>query len=175
MRAEAVRDGASPAAKPAEAVSSEAEAWLREFEAGWRNPKGPDEFAAHFKRILDPSVRMSQPQLPTLVGHRDFETGFVAPLFALMPDVHVEIRSWASRGDVLLIELTVRGTLGGRPVAWPGVDRVTLRDGVAVERETYLDPLKILASIAPRPRAWPRYGRSLILQLRHLIRKRGAR
>lgn len=153
--------------------SASAEDWLREFEAGWRDPPGPDEFAAHFERILDPEVRLVQPQLPTLVGHREFETGMVAPLFALMPDVHVEVRSWASRGDLLLIELTVRGTLGGRPVAWRAVDRVTLRDGVAVERETYLDPLQVLGSIASRPRAWPRYIRSQVLQLRHRLRKRG--
>jgi hypothetical protein len=150
-----------------------AEAWLREFEAGWRDPPGPDEFAAHFERILDPEVRLVQPQLPTLVGHREFETGMVAPLFALMPDIHAEVRSWASRGNLLLIELTVRGTLGGGPVAWRAVDRVTLRDGVAVERETYLNPLQVLGSIAPRPRAWPRYIRSLVLQIRHRLRKKG--
>jgi hypothetical protein len=153
--------------------STSAEAWLREFEAGWRDPPGPDEFAAHFERILDPEVRLVQPQLPTLVGHREFETGFVAPLFALMPDVRAEVQSWASRGDVLLIELVVRGTLGGRPVAWRAVDRVTLRDGLAIERKTYLDPLEVLASIAFRPRAWPRYARSQVVQLKHRFRKRG--
>jgi SnoaL-like domain len=178
MRAGASLDGAvSAASRPGSDATArtEAEAWLREFEAGWRDPEGPDQMAAHFKRILDPEVRLVQPQLPTLIGHREFEAGMVAPLFALMPDVHAEVRSWASRGDVLLIELTVRGTLGGRAVAWHAVDRVTLRDGLAIERVTYLDSLQVLGSIALRPRAWPRYARSQVLQLKQRLRKRGTR
>jgi ketosteroid isomerase-like protein len=109
--------------------------------------------------MLAPEIRMIQPQLPALVGHRAFEEDFVKPLFALIPDLHGEVERWGSRGDSLYIELTLRGTLGGRPLSWRVCDRVTLRDGVAVERESYFDPSPILAAVAITPRAWPRFVR----------------
>src|SRR4030081_3726335 len=63
-------------------------AWVDGFEAGWRAPRGPAAFAAHFRPMLDPDVRMIQPMLPTIVGHGAFEERFVKPLFHLIPDGH---------------------------------------------------------------------------------------
>ena len=65
----------------------------------------------------------------------------------------------SSHGDTLYIELTLSGTLGGRPLSWRACDRITLRNGVAIERESYLDPSPILAAVARAPRAWPRFLR----------------
>jgi hypothetical protein len=42
-----------------------------------------------------------------------------------------------------------------RPISWRACDRVTLCDGVAVERESYFDPGTLLAAVARAPRAWP--------------------
>ena len=61
--------------------------------------------------------------------------------------------------------LPLHGTLGGRPILWRVCDRVTLSDGLAVERESYFDPGPLLAAVATRPRAWPRFLR---LQARRL-------
>jgi hypothetical protein len=147
------------AVTPVSDAETSAQAWVEGFAEGWRAPSGPDAFAAHFRPMLAPEVRLIQPQLPTTVGHRAFEDEFVRPLFALIPDVHGEIERWGSRGDTLYIELTLRGTLGGRPLSWRACDRITLRDGVAIERESYLDPSPILAAVARAPRAWPRFLR----------------
>ena len=38
-------------------------------------------------------------------------------------------------------------------------DRVTLLDGVAIERESYFDPGRLIAAIARTPRAWPKFLR----------------
>jgi hypothetical protein len=73
------------------------------------------------------------------------------------------------------IELTLRGSLGGRPVAWRVCDRVTLRDGVAVERESYFDPAPLLAAIARTPRAWPTFMRVQASNLVNRLTKRSAR
>jgi hypothetical protein len=94
-----------------------------------------------------------------LEGHRAFEEEFVKPLFALMPDLHGDVERWGSRGDALYIELTLRGTLRGRPLSWRVCDRVTLREGVAIERESYFDPSPLLAALARTPRAWPAFLR----------------
>jgi SnoaL-like domain len=136
--------------------ATQAREWITGFAEGWRAPSGPEEFAAHFRPMLAPDVRLIQPQLPTLVGHVAFEEQFVKPVFALIPDVHADVERWAASGETLYIELTLHGTLGGRPISWRACDRVTLRDGVAVERESYFDPVPVLAAVARTPRAWPR-------------------
>jgi hypothetical protein len=149
-----------------------AQGWVEGFAEGWRRPGGPDAFAAHFRRLLAPEIRLIQPQLPTLVGHEAFEQGFVKPLFALIPDLHGEVERWGSRGDSLYIELILRGTLGGRPLSWRVCDRLTLREGLAVERESYFDPSPILRALALGPRAWPRFLR---VQARAVLTNRSRR
>jgi hypothetical protein len=144
---------------PPVAPEQTAQEWVEGFAEGWREPGSPDAFAAHFRLMLAPGIRLIQPQLPTLVGHEAFEEGFVQPLFALIPDLHGEVERWGSRGDSLYIELTLRGTLGGRALSWRVCDRVTLREGLAVERESYFDPSPILRAVALAPRAWPRFLR----------------
>jgi ketosteroid isomerase-like protein len=149
-------DTTTAAASPADTSAHE---WVAGFAEGWRAPGGPDAFAAHFRKMLGSEIRLIQPQLPTLVGHRAFEEQFVKPLFALIGDLHADVERWAAREDTLYIELTLRGTLAGRPLSWRACDRVTLRDGVAVERESYFDPAPLIAAIAKTPRAWPRFLR----------------
>jgi ketosteroid isomerase-like protein len=148
----------------------QAEAWVQGFIEGWRAPAGPDEFYAHFRSMLAPDVRLIQPQLPTTVGHEAFKRGFVDPLFALIPDIRVEVEDWAVRGDTLLIAIALVGTLGGRPLRWRAVDRVVLRDGLAIERESYFDPTPLLLAVATRPRAWPRFAAGQLRQIARRLR-----
>jgi hypothetical protein len=124
---------------------------------------------AHFRDLLGPDVRLIQPQLPTLVGHQAFLEGFARPVFALIPDLYGEVERWAADGDTLYIELTVSGTLGGRPVSWRVCDRVKLLDGMAVERESYFDPTVLMGAVLKRPRVWPLFLR---LQARQLLNRR---
>jgi hypothetical protein len=58
------------------------------------------------------------------------------------------------------LHLTLRGTLGGRPIAWRVCDRATLRHGLVVERESYFDPTPLLRAVLTRPRAWPVLARA---------------
>lgn len=148
-------------------AATDAETWVRGFEEGWRSPDGPDGLARHFGPMVDPDVRLIQPQMPLLVGREGLLEGFAKPLFALIPDVHAVVEDWAVRGDVAFIEIRLEGTLGGKPIALRVVDRITLRDGVAVERGSYTDPLPLLAAVLRRPRAWPRFLRMQAMQLRY--------
>jgi ketosteroid isomerase-like protein len=109
--------------------------------------------------MLAADVRMTQPMLPAFVGHAAFEQQFVKPLFDLLPDLRGEVERWGSRGETIFIELTLHGTLAGRPVSWRVCDRVTLREGVAIERESYFDPSPLLVAVASTPRVWPRFVR----------------
>jgi ketosteroid isomerase-like protein len=165
----------SPPSPTIIAEDSDAARWVAGFTEGWRAPRSPEAFAAHFRGRLAPDIRLIQPQLPTIVGHRAFEERFVAPLFALIPDIRGEVERWAARGDTVFIELTLRGTLGGRSVSWRATDRVTLRDGVAVERESYFDPAPLLAAVARAPRAWPGFLRLQAANLANRLRERSTR
>jgi protein-S-isoprenylcysteine O-methyltransferase Ste14/ketosteroid isomerase-like protein len=150
----------TPAAPDTEA----AQAWVAAFAEGWLAPTSADAFADHFQPWLDPRVRLIQPQLPTMVGHRAFRERFARPLFALIPDLHGQVQRFAVGADCAYIELTMRGTLGGRPVAWRVCDRASLRAGVVVERESYFDPLPLLRAVLTRPRAWPALAHSQMRQ-----------
>lgn len=102
-----------------------------------------------------------------MVGHLAFRERFAWPLFALIPDLHGQVERTAVGADCAYIELTLRGTLGGSPVAWRVCDRTTLRDGLVVERESYFDPLPLLRAILTRPRGWPAFARTQMRQRLH--------
>jgi hypothetical protein len=135
------------------------ERWVAEFDRGWRARRGADAFVAHFRGLLADDIRLIQPALPTIDGFAAFERGFVEPLFALMPDLYGEVERWGAREDTLYIELTLRGTLGRHELAWRACDRIALRDGLAVERESYYDPTPLLVALARTPSAWLRFAR----------------
>ena len=163
------------ATAPPPAQQHTAEEWVAGFAEGWRAPTSPEAFVEHFRRLLAPDVRLIQPQLPTVVGHEAFAEEFVQPLFALIPDLHGEVERWAAREDGLFIELMLSGTLAGRPLSWRACDRLILRDGVAVERESYFDSLPLILAVASTPRAWPRYARLRAARLFNGLTGRTAR
>lgn len=133
-------------AAPASTVGSEA--FVERFAERWANPS-----LDGFCQILHPDIRLVQPLAPTIRGHAAFREQF-GRLFELIPDLHGEVTGHSAEGDVVHIDMTLRGTLGGKPVEWDLCDRITLADGLATERVSYFDPLPLLAAIATRPRAW---------------------
>jgi ketosteroid isomerase-like protein len=157
----------SPPARPGRKA---AQAWVLAFAEGWLAPASADAFADHFQPWFDPDIRLLQPQLPMLVGHHAFRERFAQPLFALIPDLHGQVERSAVDADCAYVELTLRGTLGGRPVAWRVCDRATFRDGLVVERESYFDPTPLLRAVLTRPRAWPALARARRRQRRHRTR-----
>jgi ketosteroid isomerase-like protein len=151
-----------------------AEEWVEEFVEGWRRPASPEAFYAHFERVCTDDVRMIQPQLPTMVGKRAFLEGFIRPTFKLIPDLHATVHEWAEAEDgVIFIGFTLAGTLGGRPISWPCVDRIVLRDGLACERRAYFDPTPLVGAVVTRPRAWPAFLGLQIGRLRRGLRSNG--
>ena len=151
------------------AARKAAEAWVRGFEEGWRAPEGPEALAAHFAPMFAPDMRLIQPQIPDTIG-REGLLEFARPLFALIEDLHATVDEWAVRDNVAFIEITLSGTLGGKPVSFQAVDRITLRDGVATERRSYLDPAPLIATVLRRPRAWPAFARSQAIQISQRLR-----
>ncbi len=140
-------------------------AFAETFTEGWRRPASADAFADFFEPHFTDDVRMIQPQLPVLVGKRAFREKFARPTFALIPDLHADVHESAANeaGDVLMISFTLAGTLGDKPISWPCVDRIVLRDGLVAERRAYFDPTPLLRAVLTRPRAWPKFTRIRLL------------
>ena len=57
-------------------------------------------------------------------------------------------------GETVFIELTLDGCVGRRRVCLRACDKVTLADGLATERRTYVDPLSLIAALLRTPRLW---------------------
>ena len=142
-------------------------AWVAMFAEGWANPVDADTFADHFEPHFQPEVRMIQPSMRPIVGKEAFREEFARPLFDVVPDLHGTVENWATNGDVAYIELRLEGTVGGKPFTMRTCDRIRLRDGKAVERIAYLDATPLLKAVALSPRAWPKF---LKTQLRNLRR-----
>lgn len=84
-----------------------------------------------------------------------------ASLFELIAEMRAEVHRWGATEDGVLIEFTVSGLAGGRPISWSAVDRFVVGDdGLATERVTYFDSLPLALTAARRPRAWPAFVRS---------------
>jgi ketosteroid isomerase-like protein len=160
---------------PAERASAEALAWVEAFTEGWRAPTDADSFAGHFDAWIAEDIRLVAPQLPTLVGREAFRERFARPLFELIDGLHATVENWAANGDVVLIEITLRGSVGGRELRLPIVDRVTLRNGVAAERVSFLDPAPLLTAVARAPAAWPTFLKIQASRLTGRLRNGGSR
>jgi ketosteroid isomerase-like protein len=148
------------------ATISAAGAWVEMFAEGWANPVDADTFCDHFDPWFQPDVRMIQPSIRPVVGRQAFREEFARPLFELVPDLHGIVESWAASGDVVYIELRLEGTVGRRAFTMHTCDRITLRDGKAIERVAYLDPAPLVKAVARSPRAWPRFLRTQLRSLR---------
>lgn len=126
------------------------------FEAYWRAPSldGLD-------LLLASDVRLVAPITPTTQGLDEGKQVF-ARLFALVPDLTGVVHRWGTTEDGVLIEFTLSGTVGGKPISWHAVDRFVLGDdGLATVRVNYFDSARLLQTLAMRPRAWPALLRSL--------------
>ena len=143
-----------------ETQADAATALAEQFAAGWRAGGPIERFVDHFAPLCHPEVRLLQPLSPPARGVGGMRRLF-APLFAAIPDLRGEVRRWGPTEDGLIIELTLRGTLGGRPLEWTTADRIILRDGLMVERRAYFDPIPLLPGMLRSPRATLRLLRAM--------------
>jgi hypothetical protein len=128
----------------------------------WRAPT-PERLSL----VLADRVRLIAPMTPVTDTLAEGQRAF-AGLFELIPDLTGEVHRWGATADGILIEFTLSGTAGGKPISWSAVDRFVLgEDGLATERVTYFDSMPVALAAATRPRAWPAFLRSRLRQLRH--------
>lgn len=136
-------------------MSRHAGDFARRFAEYWKAPT-----ADRLDEVLAPDARLVAPMMPTteglLAGKRTF-----AALLEAVPDLTGEVRRWGATDDGVLIEFTLSGTVGGKPISWDAVDRFVIGDdGLASERISYFDSVPVALAVALRPRAWPAFTRA---------------
>jgi SnoaL-like protein len=139
----------------------EAADFARRFAEYWRAPT-PERLDT----ILAERVRLIAPMTPTTRTLKEGQRAF-ATLFGLISQLTGEMHRWGATEDGVLIEFTLSGTAGGKPISWHAVDRFVLdENGFATERVSYFDSAPIALTAARRPRAWPAFIRSRLRQRR---------
>jgi hypothetical protein len=134
---------------------SDAAEFVERFEAYWRAPT-----PAGLERVLAPETRLVAPLTATTHTRAEGIRAFAA-LFDLVQEMSAEVHRWGPTEDGVLIEFTVSGRAGGRPISWRAVDRFVIgADGLATERVSYFDSAPLALTVARRPRAWPAFLRS---------------
>jgi hypothetical protein len=129
--------------------------FARRFAEYWRAPT-PQGLGT----VLAEQVRLVAPMTPVTHTLAEGQRAF-AGLFELVTGLTAEMRRWGATADGVLIEFTLSGTAGGKPISWHAVDRFVLgEDGLATERVSYFDSMPIALTAARRPRAWPAFIRS---------------
>ncbi|WP_130343746.1 nuclear transport factor 2 family protein [Herbihabitans rhizosphaerae] len=146
---------------PSPASAAPEERYLARWAVAWATGDAERCLAGHAATMAGEHTRYVQPLFHAARGERGLRT--VGKLFALIPDLTAEIERWAVADGFAFVEFTLRGHLGGRPVAVRAVDRMTLDGEPLVERENYCDPLPVVLAVLVRPRVWP-------LLVRHRVR-----
>ncbi|HEV3321120.1 MAG TPA: nuclear transport factor 2 family protein [Solirubrobacteraceae bacterium] len=141
-------------------TGSPEERYVARWREGWSYGASQRCLDEHATTIFDEHTLYIQPLFDAVAGERGMRELFEG-LFALIRGLRVELDHWAVNDGVALIEFTLTGTIGGKPIRVRGVDRMQLNGDKLVLRETHLDPLPLLIALLSRPRAWPRALRNM--------------
>lgn len=132
--------------------------FVERFRTGWATGN-LDEFMEYLLPRVTADTRLRQPLSRQAFGPDGLRRMFTG-VFAAVPDLHAIVHRWGPTDDGVLIEFTLTGILGKRPISIDVVDRFVLREGAVVSVDTYFDPLPLL----------PRLLRNPLLSLRLLPR-----
>ena len=122
---------------------TDAERFVERFAERWSSVD-PDRFADLFHvdgTLLHPGMEkaISARQVPA----------YVARIKSVASDIRLQVKTWAARGDDVLIEWVISATFAGEAVQWAGADRFTLRGDRALEGVAYFDTLPLWARLDP--------------------------
>lgn len=118
------------------------------FQRSWVAP-GPGAW----DDLLTDDVELIQPLVPTARGREAWD-GQIQDVLELVPDLTGTVQNWSGHGNTLFIELTLAGTLGGKPVSWNLVDVLTLSGDRVSRRVSYFDSAPLGLTVLRRPRSW---------------------
>lgn len=116
-----------------QALSPVAADFLKRFRAFWDRPSG-----ARVPELIAPDATIHFSGQAPVTGAQ--YCALMDSALAATLGIRVAVQDVAERGDLLFIFWRASAQVHGRPVAWQGVDRFRLRDGMAVEEHVIFDP-----------------------------------
>lgn len=146
--------GGGMAAATQARASGDAAEFVEFFAAGWALGARGD-FFAHFLPRVHADAVFEQPLARAAHGPDGLRELF-EPLFEAIPDLHGEVVRWGATSDGVIVELDLRGSMGGKPLAWTTLDRIVLEDGLILSRKAHFDPLPLVAQLLGHPIATAR-------------------
>jgi ketosteroid isomerase-like protein len=132
---------------------SRAEEFVTKFADFWDDPS-----PQRLPELLHPNVVLVQPLARPMIGTKAAQAEFQRFLCCL-PDLRGRVDRWCGDDDLVFIEFRLHARIGRKDIDWPNVNRLVLRDGKAIERVTYFDPLAILPTLLRHPSIWWRWWR----------------
>lgn len=136
--------------------SSDPKTFVVKFAEFWADPSPLGLF-----ELLHRDVLLVQPLAPRMVGIDAAQAGFQRFCYCL-PGLHARVEHWCGDSDLVFIEFRLRARTAGHLIEWPNVNRLRLRDGKAIERVTYFDPLAMLPTLLRHPSIAWRWWRSRV-------------
>jgi ketosteroid isomerase-like protein len=107
------------------------------YAENWQHPQ-PRKFAL----LYTPDARMINPGFERALPPPEL-AGYYTDLLQRMPDLRLQLMSWAAAPGNLFIEWVARGTVAGKLMTLPVVDRFTLLGLRATEGVAYFDDLML--------------------------------
>jgi ketosteroid isomerase-like protein len=130
------------------------EAFVTKFADFWNDPA-----PQRLPELLHPDVVLMQPLAAPTIGIKAAQADFHRFLHCL-PDLRGDVDRWYTDTNLVFVELRLHARIGGTVIEWPNVNRLVLREGKAIVRVTYFDPLAILPALVRHPSVWWRWWRS---------------
>jgi limonene-1,2-epoxide hydrolase len=121
------------------------DSFVQFFETGWSLPK-PGAFTDFFVPHLHDDFVSTQPIFPEARG-RDGFVALFGQVFDLIEDFVIAVDSWAANGDSIFIKASCTGRLGGTFAEFEVCDRFGLRNELILRRESYFDPIPLIAVV----------------------------
>ncbi|MBU3062688.1 nuclear transport factor 2 family protein [Nocardia sp. NEAU-G5] len=109
--------------------------------------------------LLHPDIVLTQPLAAPMRGLDAARAEFEG-IWRLFPDLRAQIDRWSGDSELLFIEFRLRAHVGRELIEWPNIDRFVLRDGKAIVRTNYFDPLPVFGWVARHPSLWWRWWTS---------------
>jgi hypothetical protein len=128
---------------------------VRGFVDYWSDP-APNRFGSF---AWAPDVHLVAPFLEQTIGVTE---GYqeMARMLSVFDSVVGEVHRWATTPDAVLIEWTMRARVGRRHLEVPFMDRITVRDGLIVERVAFMREFDLFRHVVVSPRAAVRAWRA---------------
>lgn len=124
-------------------MTSDAARWFELFKAFGRAPS-PDSYAA----VFHPEGEVADAGMATPTPASQVRDA-IAHVLRLMPDLHIDMKRYRARGNVVFVEAANSGTINGTRVAWDAVYRVHLKDGLVHRGRRFYDQATLFRALRP--------------------------